>query len=41
MFDCKNPEIYKHYFIKNLFYSMKNQPWRIKDVSKMQNPCEM
>ena len=34
MFDCKNPEIYKDYFIKNLFYFMKNQSRRIKDMSK-------
>ena len=41
MFDCKNPEIYKNYFIKNLFYFMKNQPRRIKDMSKMQKPCKI
>ena len=39
MFDCKNLEIYKHYFIKNLFYFMKNQPSLIKGMSKMQKPC--
>ena len=40
MFDCKNLEICKHYFIKNPSYFMKNQPRRIKDRSKMQKPCK-
>ena len=40
MFDCKNLEICKHYFIKNPSYFMKNQPRRIKDRSKMQKSCK-
>ena len=36
MFDCKNLEICKHYFIKNPSYFMKNQPRRITDMSKLQ-----
>ena len=38
MFDCKNPEIYKHYFIKNLLFhekSIKENQGYVKDAKAM------